>query len=240
MPTLSVSIDHVATLRQAGGGSEPDPVQAAVLAELAGARGITVNLREDRMHVQDRDVYLLKQVVTTSLNLAVAPTPEMVGLAVDVLPHVVTLVPGHRDERGADEALQVRGHENELAKTVAMLQDNNIEACMFVDPEVQQVKASKRVGATCVLLNTSAYAQASGGAVAEQLERLRDAAFSAQNLGLTVGVGRGISYHNIDDIAQLRRSDGDLVDEVVVGHAVVARAALVGVENAVRDMLTLL
>ncbi len=240
MPTLSVSVNHIATVRQARDAREPDPVQAAVLIELAGAHGITAHLREDRRHIQDRDVYLLKQIISTRLDLSIAPTAEMVGIAVDVLPHTVTLVPERRDDRGADEGLTVRGRENELAKILSSLQDNNIRTSLFIDADVQQVKAAKRIGATSVEFNTRHYATASGESVLEELERLRDAAYSAHNLDLLVAAGRGLDYRNIRDIAELRRSDADLIDEIVVGHAIVARGCLSGLENAVRDMLALL
>ncbi len=240
MATLGVSIDSIAALRQSRGGHDPDPVQAAVLIEVAGASSIAVHLREDRRYVQERDVYLLKQIVSSSLNLHIAPVDELVRIAIEVLPHTVTLVPERQDERNTEGGLTVRGKENELAKAVSALQDNSIEVSLLVDPDVQQIKAAKRIGATRIELHTGSYAHAAGPAVFEALESLRDAAFSAHTLGLRVGAERGLDYRNIGEIARLRRADNDLIDEVTVGHAAVARGALVGLENAVRDLLALL
>jgi pyridoxine 5-phosphate synthase len=240
MATLGVCIDSIAALRQARGGHDPDPVQAAVLIEVAGASSIGVHLREDRRLVQERDVYLLKQIVSTSLNLHIAPVDELVRIAIEVLPHTVTLVPERQEERPSEGGLTVRGKENELAKAVAALQDNTIEVSLLVDPDIQQIKAAKRIGATRIDLNTGSYARATGPAVFEHLESLRDAAYSAHTLGLRVGAERGLDYRNAADIARLRRADSDLIDDITVGHAIVARGALVGLENAVRDMLSLL
>jgi pyridoxine 5-phosphate synthase len=235
MATLGVNIDHIATLRQARGGREPDPVQAAVLAELAGASGITAHLREDRRHMQDRDIYLLKQVVTTHLNLEMAATQEMTDLAVDVLPWMVTLVPEKREERTTEGGLDVRGKETDLAKKIRTLQDNNILVSLFVNPDVQEVRAARKVGATHVELHTGLYANAAGAAAAEELQRLRDAAFVAVKHGLRVNAGHGLNYRNARPVAQL-----DGVEELNIGHAIIARASLAGMESAVRDMLALL
>lgn len=236
MAKLGVNIDHIATLRQARGGREPDPVQAAVVAELAGAQGITAHLREDRRHMQDRDIYLIKQVVTTHLNLEMAATPEMVTIAVDVLPYMATLVPERREERTTEGGLVVRGNEDELAKRVATLQDNNILVSLFIDPDIQQIKAAKRIGATHVELHTGYYANATGqAAVQEQLERLRDAARAAHMHGLIVNAGHGLNYRNVEAVAELEH-----IEELNIGHSIIARAAIAGLENAVRDMISLL
>jgi pyridoxine 5-phosphate synthase len=232
MPRLGVNVDHIASLRQLRGGREPDPVQAAVLAELAGAHSITAHLREDRRHMQDRDVYLLKQVVTTTMNLAMAPTGDMVNLAVDVLPTMVTLVPERRDDRGGDGGLTVRGNEDELEKLISTLQDNNILVCLFIDPDVQHIKAAKRIGATHVELNTGRYANAAGAKIAEELDLLDQAADAAHKFELHVHASCGLHYRNVQPVAHIEH-----IEEVTIGHAIIARAALTGLENAVRDML---
>jgi len=235
MARLGVNIDHIATLRQARGGREPDPVQAAVIAELAGAHGITAHLREDRRHMQDRDIYLLKQVVTTRLNLEMAATPEMVTLAVDVLPYMATLVPERREERTTEGGLTVRGSESDLAKHIATLHDNNILVSLFIDPDIQQIKAAKRAGATHVELHTGYYAAATAAAAADQLQRLRDAASFARNVELHVNAGHGLNYRNVQPVAQI-----DHIEELNIGHAIIARASLIGLDGAVREMLALL
>jgi len=235
MARLGLNIDHIAALRQIRGGREPDPVQAAVIAELAGAHSITAHLREDRRHVQDRDIYLLKQVVSTRMNLAMAPTAEMVTLAVDVLPTMVTFVPEKREDQGGEGGLTVRGSEDELAKRIATLQDNNVLVCLLIDPDVQQIKAARRIGATHVELHTGHYANAAGAKVADELDRLEQAADAAQKFELHVHASCGLTYHNVQVVAKI-----GLIEELTIGHSIVARAALTGLENAVRDMLSLL
>ncbi|MBD3391150.1 MAG: pyridoxine 5'-phosphate synthase [Chitinivibrionales bacterium] len=235
MPTLGVNIDHIATLRQARGGKEPDPLQAAVLAELAGAHGITAHLREDRRHMQDRDIYLLKQTVTTHLNLEMAATSEMVQVAMDVTPHMATLVPEKREERTTEGGLAVRGKERDLEKIIENLHEHNILVSLFVDPDIQQIKAAARSGASHVELHTGYYANASGQAQDDELAKLQDAAIAAHKLGLRVNAGHGLNYRNTSRVADL-----DHIEELNIGHAIISRAALVGMDLAVRDMLALL
>ena len=175
MATLGVNVDHIATIRQARGGKDPDPVQAAVLCELAGASGITAHLREDRRHIQDRDIYLLKQTISTRLNLEMAPTSEMIKIAVDVLPYMVTLVPEKREERTTEGGLNVREREKELSKAVETFKNNNILVSLFIDPDLNEIKAAKRTGATHIELHTGFYSNASSAqAVAEELGKLED------------------------------------------------------------------
>jgi pyridoxine 5-phosphate synthase len=235
MATLGVNIDHVATLRQARGGKEPDPVQAAVIAELAGAHGITAHLREDRRHMQDKDIYLLKQCVSTSLNLEMAATQEMINIAVEVLPYMCTIVPERREERTTEGGLSVREKEKDLSPKMAKLRDNNILVSMFVDPDIQEIKAAKRVGATHVELHTGYYANAVGAAQVEELARLRDAAMAANRLELRVNAGHGLNYRNVGDVARI-----DMMEELNIGHSIISRAVLVGLDVAVRDMLALI
>ena len=236
MATLGVNIDHIATIRQARGGKEPDPVQAAVLAELAGASGITAHLREDRRHIQDRDIYLLKQIVTTHLNLEMAPIPEIIKIAVDVLPYMVTLVPEKRQERTTEGGLSVRERERDLSKIIETFKNNSILVSLFINPDLNEIKAAKRVGASHIELHTGYYANASNGpARMEELGKLKDAALAADKLGLHVNAGHGLNYQNVMDVARI-----DYVEELNIGHSIVARASLLGMEAAVRDMIALI
>lgn len=235
MVTLGVNVDHIATIRQARGGNEPDPVHAALLAELAGAQGITAHLREDRRHMQDRDIYLLKQTVTTHLNLEMAFTSEIVQIALDVCPYMVTLVPEKREERTTEGGLNVRGKERDFAKGIDSFRENNILVSLFVDPDIGQLRSAAKTGATHVELHTGYYANASGQARIDELHKLQDAAIASYKLGLTVNAGHGLNYRNVQSIAEL-----DHVEELNIGHSIIARAALVGMEDAVRDMLALL
>jgi pyridoxine 5-phosphate synthase len=236
MPSLGFNVDHIATLRQARGGREPDPVSAAVLAELAGSRGITAHLREDRRHIQDRDIHLLKQIVTTHLNLEMACTPEMIKIAVDVLPGMVTFVPEKREEKTTEGGIPVRGHEKELAEAVETLRNHNILVSMFVVPDFSQIKASKRVGASHVELHTGLYANAGSDMMRhEELEKIREMAFAANKFGLRVNAGHGLNYHNVAAVAGI-----EFVEELNIGHSIVSRAVFVGVETAVRDMVELI
>lgn len=235
MVTLGVNVDHIATIRQARGGKDPDPVQAAAIAELAGALGITCHLREDRRHMQDRDIYLLKQTVSTHLNLEMGHTPEMVQVALDVCPHMVTLVPEKREERTTEGGLSVRGKERDLAKSIESFRENNILVSLFIDPDIQQIRSSAKTGATHIELHTGYYANASGQSQAEELARLQDGALAAHRLGLVVNAGHGLNYQNVIPVAQL-----DHVVELNIGHSIIAQASLIGLDRAVRDMLALI
>lgn len=234
MATLGVNVDHIATIRQARGEKDPDPAQAAVLAELAGATGITAHLREDRRHIQDRDIYLLKQIVTTHLNLEMAPTSEMIKIAVDVLPYMVTLVPEKRQERTTEGGLAVREKEKDLAKAIETFRNNNILVSLFIAPDLNEIKAAKRVNATHIELHTGFYANATTSRD-EELGKLNDAAMAANKFGLHINAGHGLNYQNVTAVAQIA-----FVEELNIGHALVARASLVGMELAVRDMVALL
>jgi pyridoxine 5-phosphate synthase len=235
MATLGVNVDHIATIRQARGGNEPDPVHAAVLAELAGAHGITAHLREDRRHMQDRDIYLLKQVVSTHLNLEMAHTSEMVKIAIDVCPYMVSLVPEKREERTTEGGLGVRGNEQELAKSIESLKENNILVSLFIDPDIKQIKSAAKTGATHIELHTGYYANANGPAKIEELARLQDAATAANRLGIIVNAGHGLNYQNVTPVAQM-----NYVKELNIGHSIIARSSLTGLDRAVRDMLALI
>jgi len=236
MATLGVNVDHIATIRQARGENEPDPVQAAVLAELAGATGITSHLREDRRHIQDRDVYILKQVVKTHLNLEMAPVTEMINIAVDVLPYMVTLVPEKRQERTTEGGIPVREREKELSEIVENFRSHNILVSLFIDPDINEIKAAKKTGATHIELHTGYYANASGiVAVSEELGKLKDCAIAANKFGLHINAGHGLNYNNVSAVAQI-----DYIEELNIGHSIIARASLCGMETAVRDMIALI
>ncbi len=233
MALLCVNVDHIATIRQARRAREPDPAQAAVLAELAGASGITAHLREDRRHIQDRDVEVLRRLVKTKLNLEMAATEEMVRLALALKPDMATLVPERRQELTTEGGLDVRGQVETIGKAVHALQEGGILVSLFVDPDQDQVSAAARADADLIELHTGAYAEA-GDRRAQQGEmaRLIKAATLARELGLRVNAGHGLNYLNVGPVAAIPE-----VEELNIGHSIIARAALVGIERAVREML---
>jgi pyridoxine 5-phosphate synthase len=231
---LSVNVDHIATIRQARRAGEPDPVQAAVLAELAGASGITAHLREDRRHIQDRDVEVLRRVVKTKLNLEMAMTPEMLRLARGLRPDLATLVPERREELTTEGGLDVRGQLDAVREAVSALRGAGITVSLFVDPDPEQVAAASRSGAPTVELHTGTYAEAQDDrARQDELARLIKSAGLAGELGLRVHAGHGLNYLNVALVAAIPQ-----IEELSIGHSIVARAALVGMERAVREMLT--
>jgi pyridoxine 5-phosphate synthase len=231
-PRLGVNIDHVATVRQARRVPDPDPVQAAVLAELGGADGITVHLRSDRRHIQDRDVELLRQVVKTRLNLEMAATQEMLKIALTAKPHQVTFVPERREELTTEGGLDVVLNSVQLRPAVKMLQEGGIHVSLFVDPDLEQVKEAHRIDAHAIEINTAAYADARDEAGREAaLRKTTDAARLGRKLGLAVHAGHGLTYENVRAVAALPE-----ISELNIGHNIVARAVLVGMERAVREM----
>jgi pyridoxine 5-phosphate synthase len=231
MPRLHVNIDHVATVRQARRATQPDPVFAAGLCELAGANGITVHLREDRRHIQDRDVRLLKETVKTMLNVEVALTEEMLGIAREVCPDQVCLVPEKREELTTEGGLDTASYLEELMREVPRLQEGGIEVSLFVDPMPQPIEDAARCGADYVELHTGAYANARGAAREAELKRLQTAATYAHEMGLRVNAGHGLDYENVLPIAQL-----PYLEELNIGYAIVGRAVYVGLDQAVREM----
>jgi pyridoxine 5-phosphate synthase len=236
MAKLEVNVDHVATLRQARRSTEPDPVQAAVLAELGGCDGIIVHLREDRRHIQDRDLRLLRQTVTTRLNLEMAATEEMGRIASEVKPDLVTLVPEKREELTTEGGLNVMGQKEALKEFVHRLQAAPVQVSLFVDPDPAQITAAKKVGAVWVELHTGIYAEALSEAEAQKhFDALLDAARHARSLGLRVKCGHGLNYRNIKPF----RGRPEF-EEFSIGHSIVSRALLVGMERAVREMLALI
>jgi pyridoxine 5-phosphate synthase len=232
---LGVNIDHIATIRQARRASEPDPVAAAVIAELAGAEGITVHLRGDRRHIQDRDVEILRQTVRTKLNIEMAATPEMVGIAARVKPYQVTLVPERPEEVTTTGGLDVEHNVASVRHAVEVCQPLGIRVSVFVDAFDGQVDASKAVGADAIEINTGPYADAAEADKAAQLERVRRCADRAAAAGLEVLAGHGLTYVNVRPIVSLPH-----IVELNIGHSIVSRAALVGLDRAVREMVALL
>jgi pyridoxine 5-phosphate synthase len=230
--TLGVNIDHVATVRQARRTTEPDPVAAAVLAELGGADGITVHLREDRRHIQERDVRCLRQTVQTHLNLEMAATPEMVAIALDIHPDYVTLVPERRQEITTEGGLDVVASQALLTQTVQELQSQAIPVSLFIDPDSQQIQAAQETGAQWIELHTGTYALAKNEIERQQeLARLQAGAKLAQELGLRVNAGHGLTYQNVYPVAGIAG-----MEELNIGHSIISRAVLVGLTQAVRDM----
>jgi len=231
---LGVNIDHVATLRQARGTRYPDPVKAALDAEEAGADGITLHLREDRRHIQERDVRLLRDLLQTRMNLEVALTPEMLAFAQDIRPEHVCLVPERREELTTEGGLDVLGQVQRIRDAIAALPDS--EVSLFIDPDLQQIQAAKDSGAPVIELHTGRYAEAqTQEEQVSELQRLAKALEFATGLGLVVNAGHGLHYHNVQPIAALPG-----INELNIGHAIVAQAVFVGFKQAVKDMAELI
>jgi pyridoxine 5-phosphate synthase len=236
MRKLMVNIDHVATLREARGIHYPDPVYAAGIAEMAGASGIIVHLREDRRHIKDRDVRLLRAVVRTKLNLEMAATEEMAGIAREVLPDMVTLVPEKRQELTTEGGLDVAGNREKVAGIVAQVREKGIAASLFIDADGVQVEAARAVGADMIEIHTGHYADAADGEARRlELARIAAAAQKGKSLGMGVNGGHGLHYDNVREILAIRE-----IDELSIGHSIIARAVFVGLDRAVRDMLALM
>ncbi len=236
MPELMVNIDHIATLREARGTAYPDPVHAAGIAEMAGASGIIVHLREDRRHIKDRDVAILKNVIKTKLNLEMAATDEMVGIAREVRPYMVTLVPEKRQELTTEGGLDVVGLSARVQKAVESVREKGIKVSLFIDPEEAQILAAHKVGAHMIEIHTGAYSDAKTGELrAEELKKVIRAVARGKELGLGVNGGHGLHYHNVKEIASIPG-----MDELSIGHAIIARAVFVGLDRAVRDMIALI
>jgi pyridoxine 5-phosphate synthase len=231
VPRLGVNVDHVATLRQARRAAYPDPVAAAALAELGGADQITVHLREDRRHVQDRDVEVLRRTVQATLNLEMAATDEMVRIAVELAPDVCTLVPERRQELTTEGGLDVLANRPVVERATRALRDAGRRVSLFVDPDLAQVRAALDAGADAVELHTGTYCDAPERARAAELARLAAAAREGARIGLEVAAGHGLHYRNVGPVAAIPE-----IVELNIGHAIVARAVLVGLERAVREM----
>ncbi|HKK00393.1 MAG TPA: pyridoxine 5'-phosphate synthase [Desulfotignum sp.] len=232
MAELAVNVDHVATLRQARGIDYPDPVAAAVAAEIAGADAIVVHLREDRRHIQERDVRLLRQIVQSKLILEMAATSEMLGIALDILPHTVTLVPEKREELTTEGGLDLVTHQDIIREAVSTLKNAGIKVCIFIDPDLDQIKIAHKIDADMIEIHTGAFCDAATETKARrEFLRIVDAAKIGTKLKLGVNAGHGICYNTIKAFEGLRE-----IREFSIGHSIVARAVLVGMDQAVRDM----
>ncbi|MFQ5870121.1 MAG: pyridoxine 5'-phosphate synthase [Candidatus Zixiibacteriota bacterium] len=235
MARLSVNVDHVATLREARGGKLPDPVAAAIIAEMAGADGITIHLRGDRRHIKDRDLYILRNVVHTHLNLEMAATPQVLEKALEVVPDMVTLVPERPGEKTTEGGLDLEANYDLISETIGELQTKEILVSLFINPDIDSVKSSAKLRSDYVELNTTAYTEAeTASKESEELERLGQMAELAEKLGLGLNAGHGLNYKNIQRLLEIEQ-----IEEVSIGHALVARAVLVGFYGAVEGMLEL-
>lgn len=233
MARLHVNIDHVATVRQARKTVYPDPVHAAVLAELAGAEGITVHLRGDRRHIQERDLRILRETVQTKLNVEMAATQEMVRLALNYKPDIVTFVPERPDEITTEGGLEVSFNKDALSKHVSLLKEADFSVSLFIDPDLDQVRASHKVDADQIEINTAKYTEARDSDEARrELEKIVNAAKTASKLGMRVAAGHGLNYTNVRPVAAIPE-----IEEFNIGHAIIARAVMVGLERAVREMI---
>jgi pyridoxine 5-phosphate synthase len=233
---FALNIDHVATLRNARGETQPDPVTAALIAEQAGVDGIVFHLREDRRHINERDVRLLRELVTTKLDFEMAAVPEIIKIACDVGPELVTLVPEKRQELTTEGGLNVIDNSLLIKETIAELQSSDIDVSIFTEPSIPQIDASAELGADYIEIHTGVFANAlTEEEQFDELERIRGAAKHARKLGLGVNAGHGLNYQNIKIFRELED-----IDEVSIGHAIIAKAVIVGIEEAVRQMIKLI
>jgi pyridoxine 5-phosphate synthase len=232
---LGVNVDHVATLRQARGTQYPSVVQAALRAEEAGADSITIHLREDRRHIQDADVYALRPLLQTKMNFEMAVTDEMVGIALKIKPQDVCLVPERREERTTEGGLEVAGNLQRMKEVCQKLADAGIHVSLFIAPDIEQINAAKAVGAPVIEIHTGKFADSEGAEQAQELVRIHQATSHALSLGLVVNAGHGLNIHNVHEIAAIPG-----INELNIGHAIVAHALFVGWEYAVREMKALI
>ena len=235
MVNLGVNLDHIANVRQARKTIEPDPVQYAFLAELGGADSITVHLREDRRHIQDRDVFLLKDTIKTKLNLEMAATEEMLKISKKLLPDYVTLVPEKREEITTEGGLDVKSNQQYLKDYVTSLKSSNIGVSAFIDPVKEQINSSVEIGFDFIELHTGKYADLKGPEQYKELQKIIESTYHAIDLGLVVNAGHGLNYQNVEKIASINN-----INELNIGHSIVARALAVGLEKAVREMKALI
>lgn len=236
MITLNVNIDHVATVRNARGGSEPDPAAAAIKAELAGATGIVCHLREDRRHIKDKDLRVLRELVQTKLDLEMGANEEIIGIALEVLPDMVTIVPEKRQELTTEGGLDVAADIDRYKSLCDRMREKNIEVSFFVEPDDKQIEASLRCGANMVELHTGAYANARDrDRFAEELAKIERGTKTAANLGLKIAAGHGLNYINTQHICKFHE-----INELSIGHSIISRAIFAGIETAVKDMLDII
>jgi len=236
MPSLSVNVDHIATLREARKAKEPDPVAAAILAELGGAKGITVHLREDRRHIQERDLKILRSTIKTKLDLEMGMNEEILKIALTIKPDLATLVPERSGEITTEGGLDLSKDNSRLKEVMSLLREAKIPVSLFINPTPDSVKKAHKLGADFVELNTGIYAESSDPLkIATELERLAGAAALAKKLGLGVNAGHGLNYQNVEKICLIKE-----IDELSIGHSIISRACLVGMEQAVREMVRLI
>ena len=235
MAFLGVNIDHIANVREARKTIEPDPVQFAFLAELGGADSITVHLREDRRHIQDRDLFLLKETIKTKLNLEMAATSEMSKIAKEVKPNYITLVPEKRDEVTTEGGLNLIANEDFYKKYIKDLKESNFIISAFIDPITSQLDCAKSIGFDCIELHTGNYANSTLNNKFEHLQNIKEATYYASDLDLLVNAGHGLNYQNVTEIASIKN-----INELNIGHSIVARALAVGLEKSVREMKALI
>jgi pyridoxine 5-phosphate synthase len=233
MPQLGVNVDHVATIRQARGGVEPDPVKAAIIAELAGCDSIVCHLREDRRHIQERDVKLLREIVQTKLNLEMAPTDAMVKFALSVKPDRVTLVPEHREELTTEGGLNVVEQKEKLTSIVSLLQQEGIQVSLFIEPDITQIKAAAKIGVSMIEIHTGRYSNSD--TPEKEIEKIEDATSFGIKQGLQIAAGHGLNYHNVTPIALING-----IEELNIGHSIISHAVFVGIDEAVREMLDII
>lgn len=235
MIRLNINIDHVATLRQARGGNEPDPVAATIVAELAGANGIVCHLREDRRHVQDRDVRMIRDVIRSKMNFEMADNEDIVQIALELVPEVVTIVPEKRQELTTEGGLDVMSNIESLRKLTDRMHEKGIEVSLFIEPSNAQIEAALKVGADMVEFHTGIYANARGESMKKELKRLTKAAASAHGANLQVAAGHGLNYYNTIPICGIKE-----IGELSIGHSVISRAITTGLDQAVREMKELI
>lgn len=236
MARLGVNIDHVATLRQARGGIEPDPIAAAIIAEMAGADGIVVHLREDRRHIQDRDLKILREITQTKLDLEMAATDEMAKTALDIKPDMVTIVPEKREELTTEGGLDVASSRQRLKDIIALLHEGGIIVSLFIDPDIDQIKAAHKINADYIEIHTGRYANAKRIKDEDrEIDSITQAAKLAYKLGLGVNAGHGLNYRNVKRLIQINE-----IVELNIGHSIISRGVLVGLDRAVREMKELI
>ncbi len=236
MPSLGVNIDHVATLREIRQGREPEPVLAALIAQAAGADSVVVHLREDRRHIQERDLYLLKEVVKVKLNLEMATAPEIVKIASTVRPDQATLVPEKRQELTTEGGLDVAGNCSRVERVLRRLQRRGIQVSLFIDPDKHQINASKKIGAKIIELHTGRYAEAKNLRESEKyLREIKQAASYARERGFIVNAGHGLNYYNVVAVAKIKQ-----IEELNIGYSIVCRSVTTGLEEAIRQMKSLI
>lgn len=236
MAHLCVNIDHIATLRQARGGVEPDPVNAVKLVEKAGAIGVTVHLREDRRHIQDKDVFLIKKIIKTKLNLEMSINQDIVNIALQVIPDEATIVPEKRKELTTEGGLDVKGNFKRLKNVVKKLKQKKIIVSLFINPDIKQIKPAKEVGADYIEIHTGRYADAKTIQNREyELQKIKKAAYFAHLIGLKINAGHGLNYKNVKPVARI-----PVIEDLNIGHSIISRAVMVGLDKAIKDMIKLI